>query len=163
MSLNNFYKCVNRIKYLMKFRDFDKLFGNFSKEAKNTIEMCIKDMEQMASGTKIIGDLRSVNLVTNFLLDKVTRDYISKYVHDFCETCMLLFYNWNLSIENSSNELAAKIRAIDRLVKAHYTLLDAIRVLKDLIRRPYTPAAYELSRHYLEAIREVKNYKTEES
>ena len=161
MSLNNFYKCVDRIRYLMKFRDFDKLFGRLNKEARNTIEMCIKDMEMMASGTKIIGDLEKVSRITNFLLDKVTRDYISKYIHDFSITCMLLFYNWNRSIENTSNELATKIRAVDRLVKAHYTLLDAIRVLKDLIRRPYTPAAYELSRHYLKAIREVN--KSEEN
>ena len=158
MSLNDFYKCANRVRYLMKFRDFSRLFGRLSGEAKETIEMCIEDMERMASGTKIVGDLSRVNRITSLLLDKVTREYISRYLHDFCEVCMLLFYNWNLSIENTSNELATKIRAVDRLVKAHYTLLDAINVLRDLIRRPYTPAAYELSRHYLDAIRnEAKN------
>jgi len=152
MSVNDFYKCSEEVRHLLKFRDFDRLFGKMSSEARAVINTCITDMEKIASGTKIIGDTNRVHRMVDIVLDRVTREYISPYLHDFCEKCGLLLYNWNQSIENPSKSLATKLCAIDRLVKSHYTMLDAIRVLRNLTRRPYTPAAYELSRHYLRAI-----------
>ena len=152
MSINDFYRCSEQVKELLRFRDFNRIFGRMSMEARNTIRTCIADMEKMAAGTKIIGDTNRVHRVVDIMLDKVTREYVSPYLRDFCEKCGLLLYNWNQSIENPSRSLASKLRAIDRLVRSHFTMLDAIRVLRDLTRKPYIPAAYELSRHYLKAI-----------
>jgi len=153
MSMSDFYKCSEQVKQLLRFRDFDRIFGKTSVEARNTIKTCIADMEKIAAGTKIVGDTSRVHKIVDIILDKVTREYISPYLRDFCEKCGLLLYNWNQSIENPSRSLASKLSAIDRLVKSHFTMLDAIRVLRDLTRRPYAPAAYELSRHYLGMIR----------
>ena len=153
MSVNAFYQCAEVVKRLLRYRDFDRLFGRMSRDARKTINMCIGDLERMAAGTKIVGDTNAVHRVVDVLLDRVTREYISPYMRDLCEHCGLLLYNWNQSVENPSNALATKLRAIDRLVKAHYTMLDAINVLRKLVRQPYVPAAYELSRHYLEVIR----------
>ncbi|RLE67012.1 MAG: hypothetical protein DRJ38_00130 [Thermoprotei archaeon] len=154
MSVNAFYRCADRVRYLMRFRNFERLFGGYSTEARRTIERCIDDMVRMANGTRMVGDVAAVNKVADVLLDRVTRMPITPYMKDFSEQCCLLLYNWNQSIENTDAALTSKLRAIDRLVKAHYTIMDAINVLRRLVRGPYVPAAYELSRHYLEVMRD---------
>ena len=153
MSVNEFYRCSERVQELLRHREFNRVFGRRSKEARDIFRKCIADMEKMAAGTRIIGDTELVKRIVDVLLDKVTREYVSPFLYELCEKGGLLLYNWNQSIENTSESLAIRIRAIDRLVKSHYTMLDAIQVLRNLTRRPYIPAAYELSKHYLEAIR----------
>jgi hypothetical protein len=94
----------------------------------------------------------------SFFLDCLLTKEISSRLKDVIVGSIVVIGYWNFSFAKS-DQLDAQMKYVDRVLRMHMSVLDAIQLLKiaTLKFQPlinYTPPAFDLSRHHLEALNE---------
>lgn len=99
----------------------------------------------------------------NSLLQTPVEKPITPILKDLVNEFIILAADWNENIAHKI-EIRQKIYSLRRFVDYHLTVIDAIRILKNLLKRAeeiqrFTSPAFELSRHYLKSLQEVEDDK----
>jgi hypothetical protein len=83
---------------------------------------------------------------------------ITAIFRDLSSTYLLLIFNWNQTL-GKRPDIERDIKLVDMGVKGQLTMLDTIRVLRQLLPKmeamgKYEPPAFNLSRAYLDSLKE---------
>lgn len=154
---------IKRIQDMLRYRnDIERGYGP---DGRNQIEMAFNilksHMDRLTRDVLVTPaneEMQVINRATNTLLQKVMYGPISNIVRDISVEMGVLIFNWSRqTIQNG--ELEMKTQVIDRILRGEKTLDDTILVLRSLLDRArdtlrYTPASFELSRHYLRSLEE---------
>ena len=152
---------IKRIGDMLRYRnDIERGYGpdgrNQIEMAFNIIKSQMDRLTQDISVTPVNDEIRVVNRAANMLLQKVMYGPISNIVRDLSVEMGVLIFNWSRQTIQSS-EMEMKTQVIDRILRGEKTMDDTILVLRSLLDRAkdslrYTPASFELSRHYLRSL-----------
>lgn len=101
----------------------------------------------------------------NSLLQTPIEEQITPILKDLVKEFIILAASWNENIAQKI-EIRQKIYSLRRFIDYHLSVVDAIRILKNLLKRAeeiqrFAPPAFELSKHYLKSLQETENLKKE--
>lgn len=97
------------------------------------------------------------------MLQTPIEEQITPILKDLVKEFITLAASWNENIAQKI-EIRQKIYSLRRFVDYHLTVIDTIRILKNLLKRAeetqrFAPPAFELSKHYLKALQELEDDK----
>lgn len=89
----------------------------------------------------------------NSLLQTPIEEQITPILKDLVKEFIILAVSWNENIAQKI-EIRQKIYSLRRFIDYHLSVVDTIRILKNLLKRAeeiqrFALPAFELSRHYL--------------
>jgi len=166
-ELKKYKETVNKIKEIMKYEmDLRRVFGDRLPALKKALGIMECQMDDLAQDKKIEAsgeDKSTVKEAVNSFLSIAVSQPITLIFRDLSRTYLLLAFNWNREL-GKRQDMESEIRAVQGIVEGQLTMLDTINLLKTLLQRgremlDYRPPAFELSRHYLESLREEKKEK----
>lgn len=166
-ELKKYKETVNKIKEIMKYEmDLRRVFGDRLPVIKKALEIMECQMDDLAQDKKIEAsdkDKSTVKEALNLFLSIAVSQPITLIFRDLSKTYLLLAFNWNREL-GKRQDMESAIRAVQGIVEGQLTMFDTINLLKTLSQRgremlDYRPPAFELSRHYLESLREEKREK----
>lgn len=94
----------------------------------------------------------SINITLEIVIDYPLNNQLSNFLLAWSE----LLFNWNENVEKN-NELHEKCKTLNRFLQQHFTIVEAIQVLRRLNQkneqlRSWMPPSFELSQHYLKKL-----------
>jgi len=164
-DLKKYQGTVNSIKKLFEWDpDLKKVFGPRLDKVKGVFELLQRQMNELAEDktVEVSGEEKSrVKEVVNLFLSIAVNEPIVPIFRDLSKFYLLLMFNWNKEL-GKRPDIENQISTAQKIVEAQLTLLDTIGLLKMLLRRGrdmrnWNPPAFELSRHYLESLKEKED------
>ena len=150
------------VERLMQYKtEFRRTFGKNERNITSAHGVMKGHLLALAGEKAVkVGDKerQCVQQAARIVTSVVTTGSISKYFRDFAGGYIPLLNNWNIQVGRDS--------VVDTMVKASQRILDDMMTMKDtadvtrgatkrlreLLR--YRPAAFDLSRHYLQSLQE---------
>jgi len=162
-QVRQFFETVDKLKKIMSFSSHFALNfgGNYGNLIRECNEFMVSDLEKCINDENVAVTQEHMNAVWELLnLFQSTLIYtpLNPYIIDLVSTILILINNWNNNIAKSK-ELAERVSVLDRLLKQHLSILEAINLLKKLIDRAdrlirYDPKIFDFSEHYMRVINE---------
>jgi hypothetical protein len=134
---------------------------------RQTLDVITNQLEKTYKNEKIepTGEEKSlVRGTVNLFVDIVLGKPITPIFRDLSTTYLLLVFNWN-QVLGKRPDVERDIKLVDMIIKGQLTMLDTIRVLRQLLPKlkameQYEPPAFDLSRAYLNSLK--KEFKGQE-
>lgn len=127
---------------------------------KQTLNVITNQLEKTYKNEKIepTGEEKSlVRETINLFVDIALGKPITPIFRDLSTTYLLLVFNWNQTL-GKRPDIERDIKMVDMTIKGQLTMLDTIRVLRQLLPKleameRYEPPAFNLSRAYLDSLK----------
>jgi hypothetical protein len=142
--------------------DMRKTFSeDGSRKIKQSLNIVTNQMERVYKNEHIEPSVEEKSLVretVNLFVDIALGKPITAIFRDLSSTYLLLIFNWNQTL-GKRPDIERDIKLVDMGVKGQLTMLDTIRVLRQLLPKmeamgKYEPPAFNLSRAYLDSLKE---------
>jgi len=149
----------SRLLKLISSPEFGYEFGRFSDMIRQSVRVMIKHLDELIRERRVEPTDRERSIIasaTNRVIAKIIYDPITPFLREFITLYVEVLKNWNAQI-GYQYDIDIMVDTIHRLISQHMTLMDAVNVMKQLIKRvedilKYEPPAFTLARHYLEVI-----------
>lgn len=156
-------KTLTEINKILAYEnDIRKTFSeDGSRKIKQALNIVTNQMEKVYKNEHIEPTVEEkslmreiVNLFVNIALEKP----ITPIFRDLSSTYLLLIFNWNQILEKRP-DIERDIKLVDMVVKGQLTMLTTIRLLQRFLPKlkameQYEPPAFNLSRAYLDSLKE---------
>lgn len=161
-ELKKYKETIRKIKETMKYEtELRKVFGSRLPVIGKAFKIMEGQMNSLAKDKKIkaLGEDKSrVKEAVNLFLNVAVRQPIIPIFRDLSRTYLLLAFNWNKELGKRSDAEIA-IRAVQGIVEGQLAMLETMNFLKELLKQGremlnYRPPAFEVSKHYLESLRQ---------
>jgi len=134
---------------------------------RQSFDLMRQQMDRSASlpGTQTVScsrqEVELVIAVCRNLLKTMINERLTKLRKDLCSSMAILIHNWNKAIAKCP-ELEVLVSSLNRIVRDQSSMEDTTMILRSLVLRArdvlrYTPASFELSKHYLLSLEEDAN------
>jgi len=142
--------------------DFKQGYGEGgSGRIKKMYQFIQRDMEKLIRDEKVTvepGEMQLLKNVLNEMREVLLNKTITPLVHDLSVELAKLIFNWNSQVAKQG-DITLRCQNLENLANNYRTLGEASAVLRALIEKgkrelQYRPPAFELSKHYLRALRE---------
>jgi len=158
MAKNIYKPNIKKIKEVLEHPQIHTILNRPS------LDLVKKSLEIMKRKEITEEDKNQMERVLNLLLHIVIDRPITPILRDLVNEFIILTADWNENIAQKI-EIRQKIYSLRRFVDYHLSVLDTIQALKTLLKRVeeiqrFTPPAFELSRHYLQSLRELESNKS---
>ncbi|RKY33165.1 MAG: hypothetical protein DRP74_00500 [Candidatus Omnitrophota bacterium] len=162
MSVELYRKNVGKLEKILTYKqDLLKLFGqNNLQQIKSSVCTMKNDIDDVLDGKSINAEDKEtlVRRILNLLINIVITHPIVPILKDLSIEFSLLAFNWN-QMTIKSHEVKVLSLTLRRLIDTHWTMMDAIIVMKKLLRefknfKHFYPPAFELSKSYLQSLQE---------
>ena len=158
-SYKNTLAKINKI--LEYENDIKKIFSERGTESiRQTLNLITSQMEKVYKDEKVEPTGKEKSLVketVSLFVDIVLGKPITPIFRDLSDTYLLLVFNWNQAL-GKRPDIEKDVKLVDMVIKGQLTMLDTIRVLRQLLPRlktigQYEPPAFDLSRAYLNSLK----------
>jgi len=160
-SIKAYQRNVKEIKRILSFKkELRKVFNERNIEKVNNVfNLVTEDMDFLIRGEKATAtgpEKSQVKSVVNLFLNVAINQPIVPIFRDLARELGLLIFNWN-KVVGKRPDIEVDVLATRRIIDNQLTMLDAITILKVLIRRlknmeRYSPPAFQLSKAYLKSL-----------
>ncbi len=159
MSEQSIQRDIDALRRLAAEGVLYKYFARDGDRIRAAVDAMIKTMGRKPGKQ----EFQLVDYASNRVLDVVVYWPLDAYLRDFSTAFSRVLRAWAMSC--GCDVLRIRADAIERVIMQHLTILDAIAVMRKLLRRieplaKYTPPSFQLARHYLETI--LKKYERNE-
>jgi len=156
-------KTLTEINKILGYEnDMRKTFSeDGSRKIKQALNIVTNQMERVYKNEHIEPSVEEKSLVretVNLFVDIALGKPITAIFRDLSSTYLLLIFNWNQTL-GKRPDIERDIKLVDMGVKGQLTMLDTIRVLRQLLPKMEAMGQYELpvfnlSRAYLDSLKE---------
>jgi len=157
-----YYQTKNNLIRLINSQQFRSEFGErLGGKLRESLNTMFKHLDELVKDRKVMPTDQERSVIasaTNLLISKVIYEPITPVTRDFTLLYIEVLKNWNSQI-GYQYDLDIMADTLQRLITQHLTLVDAVNVLKQLIRKcerllNYEPPAFALARHYMDIIKD---------
>jgi len=165
--MNQAYKSYKdilaKINEILEYEDDMK--KSFSEEGNKkigqTLNLIIGQLEKVYKNESVEPTNEDKSLVketVDVFINIAINESITPIFRDLSETYLLLVFNWNQTLGKVPS-IGKNIKLVDMIIKGQLTMLDTIYVLRQFLPKikemgRYEPPAFDLSRAYLDILKE---------
>lgn len=154
-------ECVNKLKGFLSRETFvvSSFLGRNAENFRKSLAMILQNIEEMENDKEpsklenefIINTIRDLK---NIVLDSPVYPEFSDFADNWC----FLVFNWNNNVLKNE-DLNKDCLFIQRILRQHYTIVEAIDNLKFLNKKirsfkDWNPPAFEVAKHYINYLEE---------